>query len=494
MVEAVGVSPVQSLPDTTCISAHSGLQLLPGQQGATILLGGSPYKLLTLKPTATAVVTALFDGKSIAKAASIADVSVNSVAKVARRLLNNGMAEPVFSSPHRFTLKDVTAVIPALNEADTIAELINSLHHLGIQRIIVVDDGSTDGTLAAASKANAQVLRNEFSQGPGSARMCALPEVTTLLVLFIDADASPPANLSALLSSFDDPSVSMAAPRVASLPGSGVLARYEQVRSSLDLGPERASVRPRSRVAYVPSAALVVKTDAIKNLGGFDESLRFGEDVDLVWRAVEAGHTVRYEPQVIVHHRPRPTLRSFCRQRFSYGSSAGPLETRHRGLVAPLQASGWSVLVWALALLGGPVGIATGVLTACGTAAALEPKLGALQQPRRIAWSLTLRGHWGVGRQLASATWRAWLPLVLVGAVFSRKIRRALLATTLIPIEEWITKRPPVNLASFVGLRLIDDASYCAGVWAGCAAERNPRALFPYLSNWPGKQNESTVG
>jgi mycofactocin glycosyltransferase len=493
MVEAVGVRPVPALPDTTRLAADPALHTLPGRNGTTVLLGGSPYKLLTLRPTAAAVVSALFSGKSVSEAASEAAVSVTAAGNVARRLLDNGMAEPTFTSPHRFSVSDLTAIIPVRNEAATIAETIRSLNLLGIQRVIVVDDGSTDETGAAATSARAQVLRNDSPQGPGAARMHAISEVTTSLVLFIDADATAPNEISTLLHAFDDPAVAMVAPRVESTPGNTVVARYEQVRSSLDLGPRRASVRPRSRVSYLPSAVLMARLDAVTELGGFDPALRYGEDVDLVWRTAAAGHVVRYEADVVAQHRPRPSLRSFCRQRFSYGSSAAPLDARHPGLVAPLQASGWSVLVWALALFGGPFGVAASVLTACGTAAALEPKLRAIEQPRSVAWSLTLRGHLGVGRQLASATWRAWLPLVAIGSLFSQRMRRTLFLAALVPVEEWITKRPSVDPASYIALRLIDDASYCAGVWKGCVVERSPRALLPYLANWPGNKKESNV-
>ena len=68
-----------------------------------------------------------------------------------------------------------------------------------------------------------------------------------------------------------------------------------------------------------------------RQVGGFDPSLRVGEDVDLVWRLVEAGWRARYEPQSVVGHRPRATLAALLRQRFGYGRSAGALDRRHPG-------------------------------------------------------------------------------------------------------------------------------------------------------------------
>ena len=72
---------------------------------------------------------------------------------------------------------------------------------------------------------------------------------------------------------------------------------------------------------YVPSAALIVRTE----LAHFDEALRYGEDVDLVWRLRDAGWRVVYEPDVIVGHDQHHTLS----RRFRYGTSAEPLRRRH---------------------------------------------------------------------------------------------------------------------------------------------------------------------
>ena len=71
---------------------------------------------------------------------------------------------------------------------------------------------------------------------------------------------------------------------------------------------EPARVAAGTRVSYVPAAALVVRTEALRAIGGFDETLRVGEDVDAVWRLIDAGYRCRYEPSVVVHHRPRSTL------------------------------------------------------------------------------------------------------------------------------------------------------------------------------------------
>jgi dolichol-phosphate mannosyltransferase len=86
---------------------------------------------------------------------------------------------------------DVTVIVPALNEQDTIAEVVGRLLALPLSvEVIVVDDGSTDQTPAELSKfgERIRVLRNERRGGKGSAIRQALPFATGRSVIIQDAD------------------------------------------------------------------------------------------------------------------------------------------------------------------------------------------------------------------------------------------------------------------------------------------------------------------
>ena len=490
-------SNVSDLPPTSGLEIDPNAMLLPGTDGNWVLLGGSPYTLLTLRAPAAEFVKFLRQGLTVNTGADEAHVSVTAAQRLARRLLQTGLAEPDVRAPSLITIADITAVIPALNEANVIGALVASLHQVGIEAVVVVDDASTDETAAQARSAGATVISmsNGVSAGPGAAREAGAAAATTPFVLFIDADVSvSQAWVEPLLRAFGDPAVVAAAPRVRSSNQGGLIGTYERWRSPLDLGARRAAVRPRSRVAYVPTAALLADVAAIRSVGGFDSALRTGEDVDLVWRLHAAGGVIRYEPTSVVEHRPRPTLRAFIAQRRGYGRSAAALDARHPGMVAPLAASGWSVLVWALPVVAWPIGIAAGATTALLTAALLDRKLVAIAQPRTVALKLAMRGHWGVGRQLASAIWRAWLPVALLASLASRRARMVVIAAAVLPnAAEWHTTRPDVNPVSFIAMRLLDDASYCAGVWDGCVRQHSFRAVWPHLANWPGRTTQSKV-
>src|SRR5581483_5898215 len=157
--------------------------------------------------------------------------------------------------------------------------------------------------------------------------------------------------------------------------------------------------------------------------------LRFGEDVDFVWRLVESGATVRYEPGALAVHPPRASLRAWTMQRFDYGTSAAPLAARHGSAVAPLVVSRWSAAAWALIGLGAP---AAGTALAAATTALLAERLEALDHPWTEAVRLAGRGHLFAGAQVADAVRRVWWPLAVAGLP-SRRVRRAL-ALSLIPL------------------------------------------------------------
>src|SRR5262249_56364958 len=117
----------------------------------------------------------------------------------------------------------------------------------------------------------------------------------------------------------------LVAPRIVGLrQADNLVARYEAVRSSLDLGLREAPVVPYGTVSYVPSAAIICRRSVIKELGGFDETLKSGEDVDLCWRFIEAGARVRYEPIALVAHDHRPQKREWVVRKSFFAVSAGP--------------------------------------------------------------------------------------------------------------------------------------------------------------------------
>lgn len=78
-----------------------------------------------------------------------------------------------------------------------------------------------------------------------------------------------------------------------------------------------------------PSCNLAYPRDRFIALGGFDEWFLTAEDIDLNLRAVDAGATIGYEPEAIVHHRTRGSYYDFVRQAFWNGAGRKQLTLKH---------------------------------------------------------------------------------------------------------------------------------------------------------------------
>src|SRR4026209_2001441 len=99
-------------------------------------------------------------------------------------------------------------VIPAFNEAASIGVVVRDLRAAaGWREIIVVDDGSADGTRAQAAAAGARVVRHPYNKGNGAAVKTGIRHATGAFVLIIDADGQHPPEdaqrIAAQLGEFD---------------------------------------------------------------------------------------------------------------------------------------------------------------------------------------------------------------------------------------------------------------------------------------------------
>jgi mycofactocin system glycosyltransferase len=406
------------------------------QRFGRVVVAGSPLRLFRTSARGEAVLVAIEDHDDVAPSDLVdrlLEAGAIHPAVHPSTELQTGITEPTF------TLRDVTIVTPQLGGT-------------------VNDDGRItvdDGSMPALENAT---IRLPVNSGPAAARNAARPLIDTLLIAFVDTDVSSDETewLAPLLVHFDDPRVGLVAPRICGEQG-----------SPLDLGSDPARIRAGTRVSYVPGAALVVRVEAFDSIGGFDEGLRFGEDVDFVWRMDEADWRCRYEPSSTVWHEPRPTLSGRMRQHVGYGTSAAPLAIRHPDSLAPVRMSAWTAAVWALVAVGHP---AIALTTAAGSAAALVPKLPDL--PPTASLNLAGRGHLLAAGQLAAAIRRVWWPIVLAASLVSKRMRWIGLAAILVNVRSTPT-----------------DVAYGWGVWKGMRRHRSWAPIIPAVSSWPGRQN-----
>ena len=482
--------------------------------GGRTLIGGSPPRVLHLSPAAYG---RLAGPDGIAPDARLTVTDATSAA-LARLLTDAGVAHPEPGHPDAPAPAAVSVVVPVRDRPGELARLLGALAATapGIAEVVVVDDGSTDAdaTARVAAAHGARVVRHPVSRGPAAARNTGAAAATGELVAFLDSDVVPePGWLAPLLGHLADPAVVLAAPRIvaweASPAGASLgatltsnvrksprsiarrtVARYEERRSSLDLGPRAAPVTARSRVAYVPSAALVVRREALG--AGFAEDMPVAEDVDLVWRLAAAGWRLRYEPSSRVAHEHRDAVGAWLERKAFYGTGAAPLALRHPRRVPPVALAPWTAA--AMTLLGvqrrwstAAAGAVTLLATARLARGLARPGRGDTRRAVALAAVLAPWGLGGAAWQAAGALTRHWWPAAVAGAVVSRRVRRALLVAGVVEgVADWARFRAPGDgpgdVVGHVVAHRLDDLAYGAGLWWGAWRHRTVAPLRPDLS------------
>jgi mycofactocin glycosyltransferase len=465
---------VRALPEGMVVRLGRHTRVL---DDGMLLVGGNPTRVARLKPGAAALVRE--------RVVVVRDAATRALAA---HLLDTGLGDPDAASLPAVPLSELTVVIPVKDRVAPLDRLLASLP-AGLGGAIVVDDGSDDPAPVAAvvARHGARLIALPENAGVSIARNTGLGAVTTPFVAFIDSDVEvEPGALELLLRHFGDPRVALTAPRVLGREREhpGWITRYEDARSSLDLGRDAASVRPGSRVTWVSGTCMVAR---VADVSGFDASMRVGEDVDLVWRLVDAGRVVRFEPEAVVRHDHRTSARRWMARKFFYGTGALPLGERHPDEIAPVVLPPWAagMLVVLLAQRRWSV---PGALAICAyVVLRVAGRLKHARHPRLTAARLVGDGVMASLAQGSALLVRHWWPLALAASLVSRRARRAVAVAAVVDAAaEYVRLRPRLDPMRFAVARRLDDLAYGAGVWWSALRGRSARALIPRLT-WRGR-------
>ncbi len=232
--------------------------------------------------------------------------------------------------------ESVTIAIPAFNEelvvVDGIAAALAS-DYPDI-RVIVVDDGSTDGTAAAVERAfggdpRVRLIRQE-NGGKCSALNAAYAEVATEVVVAVDADTIlDPGAVRRLVGHFADPAIGAVAGNVKVGNRHGLLARLQALEYITAQNIDRRAAERLNAMLVVPGAIGAWRAEAVRKVGLYSADT-ITEDADLTIAIERAGYRVVFEERAFSTTDAPETLRRFMKQRLRW--SFGMMQTawKHR--------------------------------------------------------------------------------------------------------------------------------------------------------------------
>ncbi len=242
--------------------------------------------------------------------------------------------------------KVVVGLIPAFDSADRIAPTVTATRSIpGVTRVLVIDDGSSDETVAAAQGAGAEVLVMPANSGKAAAvaaGVAASPDAEVYLL--VDSDLAETATEAArLLPPVLNDEADIA---IAVLPDAAGRGGFGLVRDLAARGIERAS---GWRTAAPLSGQRAVRAEYLRSL---DDVHRFGLEVAMTIDAIEAGARVVEVEAAIEHRHTGRSLRGFshrARQGVDIIRALLPRLTSRRQRVGGLVLTTLillSVLVW----------------------------------------------------------------------------------------------------------------------------------------------------
>ena len=211
---------------------------------------------------------------------------------------------PADGSPE---LPPISIIVPAYNEARVLDRALESLAALDypVFEVIVVDDGSTDGTLAAATRWEGRLGDGEFrvvtqqNAGKAAALNAGIQRASHPFLLCMDADCTlDPLTLRMAIPHMSDPSVGAVAGNVKVRNRGSLLTRLQALEYIEGLNLPRRAQGFVAAVNIIPGPAGLFRREALEELGGYDRDT-FAEDADLTLKMISAGWKVVYEDRAI---------------------------------------------------------------------------------------------------------------------------------------------------------------------------------------------------
>jgi GT2 family glycosyltransferase len=247
------------------------------------------------------------------------------------------------------TLADlkISVIIPTYNRKNELQTLLRSLSNQTFPadrcEIIVVDDGSTDGTCEWLLQHKDQFtvsisLYSQVRGGPGVARNAGMEKAEGDLFAFTDTDCiAQPEWLTSLIKPFSSEKVGAVGGSEIINDNDPLLMRcfHYLMTAPLTTGGLRGKRGKRLAHFYPRTFNMAISREVYQETGGF-KPLFHAEDIELSYRIKQKGFKLVYEDSARVYHKRRNTVAQFIRQLFNMGKARVTLALLHPGSLEPL--------------------------------------------------------------------------------------------------------------------------------------------------------------
>ncbi len=221
----------------------------------------------------------------------------------------------------------ISVVVCTYNGKRTIRDTLEGLKKVEYPNfeVIVVIDGSTDGTEEVVREYGFRMIKTE-NRGLSSARNTGMRAAKGEIVAYIDDDARPdPHWLTYLAATFlKSDFVGVGGPNLAP-PTDGPIA---DCVANAPGGPIHVLLTDRE-AEHIPGCNMSFRKWALEAIDGFDTRFRIaGDDVDVCWRLQQQGWKLGFSPAAVVWHHRRNSVKAYWKQQLNYGKAEADLEKK----------------------------------------------------------------------------------------------------------------------------------------------------------------------
>ncbi|HLI66984.1 MAG TPA: glycosyltransferase [Caulobacteraceae bacterium] len=230
----------------------------------------------------------------------------------------------------------VSVLIPCFNEEKVIAASVGRILESNWSRleVIILDDGSTDGTAAEVEKHFAGEPRVRLIRFPNGGKAMALnrglDQVRGEIVVALDADTLfPPATIGRLARWFADPKVGAVAGNALVGNRRNLITRWQALEYVTAQNLERRALAALGAVTVVPGAVGAWRRATLEQLGGYPADT-LAEDQDLTIGAQREGWRVEFDPDARAYTEAPETVGGLLKQRFRWSFGTLQCIWKHR--------------------------------------------------------------------------------------------------------------------------------------------------------------------